>query len=243
MKKIITIALALVLGFLAVTLIGGQAAEAETNDDSKDGTVFRTGAVGLVTVDPDIAYLTVGASSERDNAADAMEDVNLIMDDVLAAVKAAGVADEDIKTQHIGVDVIYDYSRSTRMLQGYMARNSLTVTIRNLDDVAVIYDAVIEAGANDVGSLAFDKENKDEAYDEALALAVARATEKVDVLAAAAGIDSELIPQTFEEVSYQTYAGNVRQMDMAVEEASGVNVIPGTLEIVASVAVEFKTAD
>lgn len=240
MKKILILALALVMGVLAVTAIGGQPARAETEDEVKSETVLRAGAVGRVTVEPDIAYLTAGASVERDKAADAMADVSAILDDVLAAIKDAGIADDDIKTQSVGVEAVYDYSRSTPRMTGYLARNSLAITIRDLDSVGALLDAVIEAGANDVGSLVFDKENKNEAYDEALRLAVARAAEKAEVLLAAAGLEGELVLKSMEEVTYGTYAADTVQAPMPEMKGAGIMVIPGTIEISAGVTAEYS---
>lgn len=247
-KNFLVIALALVVGFMAVTALGGQTADAETETETEadKGVRFRTAATGRVFVDPDIAYLTVGVSSEKETASEAMAEVNTTMEALLAAVKETGIADKDIKTANISIEMNYDYSGPRRVLLGYIARNSLSITIRDLDAVAKVLDATIAAGANDVGNLWFDKEDKQEAYDEALGLAVKRATDKINVLHAASGVGGTLTPVSFDELGVQMYAQNARQMDMAVAEeaaAAGVTVIPGTIEVVAQVSVEFKAAE
>lgn len=241
MKKFLIIALALVMGFLAVTLIGGTPTQAETEEESKKGVSFLSNATGKVSVDPDIAYLTVGVTVERDKAADAMTDNNELMTAVLAAIKEAEIAEEDIKTSRINLDIVYDYTGSTRELKGYVAQNSLALTLRDLEKVATIIDVAVSAGATDISGLQFDKEDRDEAYDQALALAVERATAKVNVLAKAAGVESDLFPKTISEGGVQIYRPEMR--DMAMDEAAGVPLVPGQIEIVASVSVEFSTVE
>jgi len=242
MKKFLIIAMALVMGFLAVTMIGGVPAQAETDEAPKKGISFLANGTGKVSIDPDIAYLTVGVTVERDKAADAMADNNELMAAVLEAIKATGLAEEDIKTSRLNLEVVYDYSGSNRVLKGYAARNSLALTIRDLEKIADVIDATVEAGATDISNLYFDKENRDEAYDQALALAVERATTKVNVLAKAAGVDAELFPRTISEGGVQIYYPAAR--DMAMEEAAaGVPIVPGQIEITANVSVEFSTVE
>ncbi len=242
MKKFLIIALSLVMGFMAVTMVGGVPAMAETDETSKKGISFLANGTGKVSIDPDIAYFTVGVTVERDKAADAMADNNELMAAVLEAIKATGLAEDDIKTSTINLEVVYDYSGSTRVLKGYAARNSLALTIRDLEKIAEVIDATVEAGATDISSLYFDKEDRDEAYDQALALAVERATAKVKVLAKAAGVDAELSPRTISEGGVQIYYPAAREMSMDGASA-GVPIVPGQIEITANVSVEFSTVD
>ena len=110
MKKFLIIAMALVMGFLVVTMIGGVPAQAETDETPKKGISFLANGTGKVSIDPDIAYLTVGVTVERDKAADAMADNNELMAAVLEAIKATGLAEEDIKTSRLNLEVVYDLS-------------------------------------------------------------------------------------------------------------------------------------
>ncbi|NLC40130.1 MAG: SIMPL domain-containing protein [Clostridiaceae bacterium] len=243
MKKLLVITMVLILSFVAMAAWNGDTTHAATTDMPEKAVSYRASATGSVWVEPDIAYLTVGATSEHENAAIAMANVNVVMDAILAAVKEVGIADDDVKTSHISIELNYDYSGSSSVFIGYFASNSLSLTIRDLDKIPAVLDALIVAGANDINNLYFDKEEKRAAYNEALALAVEKARDKINVLHTASGLGGTLKAVCFDELGVQPYTPSACQMNMGMgEEAMGVTVIPGLIELVAQVSVEFVIA-
>lgn len=242
MKKGLTLALAVLMGFMAITLFGGTAATADTAETNAMEPLFAAAGTGRVSVEPDIAYVTIGVRTEAKEAKEAMDENSRQMNDVLDALKAAGLTEDDLRTSNISIDAIYDYSKDTRVFKGYVAQNSLFVTIRNLDQVADVLDAAIAAGANDVNNIYFDKEDKTAAYDEALVKALQLATEKIKVLHEASAVGGELVPVAFTEAGVQATYKQARSMAIPMPEtaAYGVQVVPGQVEVTASVNVEYK---
>ncbi len=207
------------------------------------GARLHAGAQAKVTVEPDIAYLTLGATTSNVKASDAAQENAVIMEDILAAVKQAGVDEADIRTQRYNVEMDYDYGGLTPTLKGYIVSNSLNITIYDLTIVGDVLDAATRSGANEITSLVFDKEDKSAAYDEALTLATKRAMEKVDVIAAAAGMKGKPVPKEITEVSYQTYPleGVYQESRVAaMDDGARIPIVPGNLEISANVNVEFS---
>jgi uncharacterized protein YggE len=70
---------------------------------------------------------------------------------------------------------------------GYVARNTVRVEVRRIDQVGGLIDASLGAGANMVSSLRFYSSREEEIRREALAAAVVRARADADVMAKAAG--------------------------------------------------------
>ena len=76
---------------------------------------------------------------------------------MLTALRAGGVADDDIETESFRV---YPISRrNDGMPTSYEVYNSLLVTVRNLDDVGTLLQAAVTAGANSVSGVNFRLED------------------------------------------------------------------------------------
>ncbi|MBP1706234.1 MAG: hypothetical protein H6Q36_1973, partial [Chloroflexi bacterium] len=59
------------------------------------------------------------------------------MNRVIAALKAAGIAEKDIQTANLSLQPVYDYSNSgaAPRLVGYRLTNTVAATVRDLDKV------------------------------------------------------------------------------------------------------------
>jgi len=72
-------------------------------------------------------------------------------------------------------------------VRGYDARGFIQVTIRDIEMTGSVIDAVVQAGANQLGSLDFRASEQRAARDSALTLAMAAARQDALVLARAVG--------------------------------------------------------
>lgn len=142
---------------------------------------------GQVDADPDQAVLTLGASVQAERAGDAQTQMAKIMDNVIKAVKTQGVAEKDIKTARLTMTPVYDYSTpattADRRIIGYRADNTVRVQIEDFQRIAPIIDSGIAAGANVVGSLAFQIKKDTAQRKQALQDAMIEAREKAEVMA------------------------------------------------------------
>ncbi len=152
---------------------------------------------------------------------------------VIAAVKAAGVDKSDVKTQDVSVSANYvDEGR----IDGYSARNSVLVTIRDLAKAGAILDAASNAGANEVYGPTLSRSDEDELQAKALRGAVEDARKKAEALADAAGVRLgrvTAITEGFAGGPQPYYAADAR---LAKSEAP---IEPGTQDSQATVTVTF----
>lgn len=171
--------------FLSVFLMaqGATIAGAETA-----GQLHVSGQ-GQVLAAPDIAVISIGVTREASEAADAMAAMNGAASAVMARVAEMGVAPQDMQTSNLRLDPVHGSSLSgARSISGYQASNTLTLRVRNLEDLGVILGAVVSDGANQLFGLSFDISDPGPLRDEARRLAVADAAARAAVLAEAAGV-------------------------------------------------------
>lgn len=231
--KPIRIAIVVLLGAAAVALAGVGRPESAGGADKPAGgiTVIGTGKVKAV---PDEADFSLGVQSEGRTAREALAANSERMKRVLAALRAAGVAKEDIQTQDLSVSPSYEDQGE---ISGYTTSNSVAVRIRNLARAGAILDAATNAGANNVYGPSLSRSDRDELQAKALRSAVADARAKAETLAAAAAVQLGSVTAIEEESDggYEPYftpaLSSARAVDTPIER--------GTQEIQAKVTVTF----
>lgn len=148
---------------------------------------FTVMGEGKMNIKPDIAVFYAGVESRGATVKIAQDSLNVRINDVAAAVKAQGVSEKDIQTSNYSISATYDYQSGTQRITGYQAHSSLTIKVRNLEHVNSVIDASTGAGANQVGGISFDIDDRTKAEDEARKLAVADAKKKAEMAAKTAG--------------------------------------------------------
>jgi uncharacterized protein YggE len=133
---------------------------------------ITTTGTASAEVSPDLAMISLGVMTERPKAADAARENATASQALVAEIKAQGIDPRDIKTVSVSLTPVYDEIRddgrgSRRVLRGYVARNDLTVRLRQIDKAGAFVARLIERGANRVEAITFDLEDK-EARLEAL---------------------------------------------------------------------------
>lgn len=225
-----------------VAAIAGPAFVAQAADDSDaPRNVINVNGTGTVHIKPDVADLSVGVQVQRDRAGDASIDAANQMDAVIKALKAQGIADDDIQTTTLSLDPVYNYDSSPATLTGYSATNIVSVTIRDLATVGAVIDAAVDAGANNVGGLTFRKDDTAAAATQARAEAMAQAKAIADELAAAAGVQvtgvvsiTEIGSPTPQPIYYADAVGGAAMRDAATP------VQAGNVEVVVTVSVIYS---
>lgn len=233
--KIIRIAAAalLVLAVAALAGIGVPETAGGASDDAREG-ITVTG-VGHVNAVPDEAQFSLGITTKGQTARAALTANSARMQRLIAALKAAGVDERDIKTQDVSVGPNYD--GGAEKTDGYTATNSVSVRIRELDRAGAVLEAASQAGANQVYGPALTREDREGLEQKALEGAVANARKRAQTLAKAAGVDVGRVTAIVESVQQPGVMYEARAaMDSASTE---VPIEKGTEEIQASVTVTF----
>lgn len=180
---------------LSALLVAGAAgtAAAQTAPASAADTVFQAttlslSAFGEVRRAPDTATITLGVQTDGATAAEALRQNAVRMNQVIAALKRGGVEARDIQTSGLSLSPQYVYQENLPpRLTGYQASNQVTITVRDLAGLGQAVDAAVNAGASNVGGIAFGLEDSAAAEDAARLAAVKALQAKADLYARATG--------------------------------------------------------
>src|SRR3546814_1726126 len=101
------------------------------------------------------------------------------MNKVMAAIKAAGIAEKDIRTSGISVNPQYKYGdNQPPTITGYQASNTVSIKVREIDKLGEVLDALVASGDNQVNGPSFEIDQPEAVYDEARRAAIATATQR-----------------------------------------------------------------
>ena len=180
---------ALLVVALAARSIGPHPAAAVDPTATPPEHTIAVSGVGRVILAPDVADLRVGVSFTRTTVKQARADAATAMTKVVAALKAAGIADKDIQTSTLSLSPNFDYNAGkSGTLTGYTLSNAVSATVRDLDRVGDALDGAMAAGATSVDGITFRVDNPAAAEAQARTAAMAQAKATADQLAAAAGV-------------------------------------------------------
>ena len=155
-------------------------------------------------VEPDTATLTISVVTQSGQALTAQQENARKSKAVADAVKAKAAAAE-IKTSDYTLQPQYDY-RDNKLpkIVGYNARNSVIVTMTDLQGVGAVIDAASQAGANSIDGISFTLKETSPARGQALADATQQAMNKANSIAQALGGH---VSRVMEENESSTVAG------------------------------------
>ncbi|TNF23101.1 MAG: DUF541 domain-containing protein [Rhodobacteraceae bacterium] len=156
------------------------------------GHVVVTGT-GQVQASPDIATVTLGVAHEAREAREAMNRVSADVAKLFERLTALGVEPRDVQTTTLRLDPVWrDDSRTTPRegpsMVGFVARNELTIRLRDMDRLGAALEVLLEDGANRFSGISFGVTDPAPLLDEARKLAVGDARRKAEIYAGAAGV-------------------------------------------------------
>lgn len=203
-------------------------------------------AQGSVDVAPDMANLTLTVTREADTARKALDANTSAMSEVLAAMKAEGIAERDLQTS--GFSIYPRYSRPAanpsgeRMppeITGYTVRNSLSVRVRDISTVGSVLDRSVTLGVNEGGNIQFINDDPSAAIELARAKAVKQAVAKANTLAMAAGVKTGKLLEISEQSYNQGPAPMMAERMTLTSSAKAVPVAAGENTYTVTVNMSF----
>lgn len=140
-------------------------------------------------VPPDNAVVSFSVVTQNANAVNAQQENARKIEAVMKALQdASGGAKQEIKTSNYNLTPEQDYSGSGMpKIVGYEARNTITVTTDNLNQVGALIDAATKAGANSVEGIAFVLREDSTKRGDALGIATKQAMAKAEAIATSLG--------------------------------------------------------
>ena len=183
------LALALATSLSGTPMTANAQSVAEPGTASPQGTLLSVSAEASAHRVPDVATLSTGVVTQAADANAAMRTNAQQMDKVMAAIRAAGIAERDVQTSGINLNPQYKYvENAPPSIVGYQASNTVNAKVRNLSKLGKVLDAFVEQGANQVNGPSFEVDKPDEAYDEARVAALKKAQARAQTYADALGL-------------------------------------------------------
>ena len=211
---------------------------------------------------PDIAMFSAGVVTQARTASEAMGDNSRKMDQVVTALKRAGIADRDIQTSAINLSPVYSNPERDAQIRarqtgqpyippeetaprivGYQARNTVQVRVRDLGNMGRVIDALVDVGANEVNGPNFTLEDQRAALDEARTQAIAEGRQRAELYARAAGLKVARILSISEGGGYYPVQRDIMVTGMAAgapPPPPPTPVQPGELTLGANVSMQFE---
>jgi uncharacterized protein YggE len=257
MKRSAVVAVALALAAFAVAGCAGDDEEADAQavgglesgvlaaSASADALAVPTASAGQgITVVgsgtaravPDVSEWSFGVQTTGETAAAALTANSAAMDDVVAALRDSGIAEDDLRTEQ--VSVYPRMSNDGRTVVGYDASNTVRATIRDLDRAGATVDAAVSGGANQVYGPTLTLSDSKAHYRAAVEAAFDDARARAEAIAELAAV-SLGAPVAIVEGGGGGVAPGFDRLAAAEAAAADVSVQAGTQEVGATLTVTF----
>ncbi len=220
------------------------AADASSTDSaSATGPTVSTTGTGEVTVAPDLAVVSVSVVATADTADAARSQAAQRSNDLVAALKKAGVAEDSIETSYYSLQPQYDYSgqagKSPRVV-GYRAVHAYTVEV-SPDHAGDVVDAAVGAAGTTVNGVQFTltDETRADLRAKALAAAVKNARADADAVANASDVSISGVHSISTASAGTPVPVQYGAEKTAASGSTSTNFQPGPVTVTATVSVTY----
>lgn len=186
------------------------------------------------------ARISAGVTTTDLSADAALAANNTQMNAIYSALAGAGIDDDDIATSQFSFHPVYRYDDGTAVFDGYRVRNTIRVTIEEVELLGAILDLVINAGATEIHSVGFGASDFDTVKAQAITAATADAAAKAQLLAEATGVSlgSPI------SVNLSSNLGAITEPSFdAVSFSAGPPTSPGQHRVLATVSITYAIDD
>jgi uncharacterized protein len=234
-------------------------------------STVSTSGTATTKVSPDMFSVSVGVETNGTTAQEAVSRNANLTAQVIEALRALGINENEIGTSSYSVSPIYENSRPpgqplpacteiyppppecepSQRIIGYSASNSVTVTLSVNAGINAgqVIDASVQAGSNDVNGLYFfvSSERQQEIRDGLIRDAIAGARQRANIAAgslamAVSGVQSV----DLNEVFFPIFRGGLEQFSTAGAAENvfpPTQILPGEQEVSTTVSIVFYMID
>lgn len=204
---------------------------------------FTVTGEGKIEVKPDIAIVRVGVLANGTTVKAAQDELNKNINKVtegLFSLSSIRIDEADVKTENYNITPNIDYKDVNKAITGYQASSNIVVKVREVDRADDIVDVATSYGANQVGGIQFEVDNKNDALNKARELAVSDAKKKAEDAARIAGFKlGKVINYSESEGGDWPIPMMSKDQDLRANVAP-TQVQPGTNEIVVTVSLSYE---
>ena len=170
---------------------GTEGATRLLQSGSSSSTGIWDSGTGKASGIPDLGVISLGVESLEDTAAAARGQAAGAIDRSVSVLRRNDIDDRDIQTSHFNISPRYDTVERKWVLIGYQVTNTLTVKVRDLENIGDIIDGVTEAAGDltRINRVNFTIEDPKPLKAQARQEAITDLLAKANALARLAGIE------------------------------------------------------
>jgi uncharacterized protein len=218
----------------AIVLIAAGLAAATLSAQSAPGTVQASGSATL-SVNPDMVRLDISVITQGTTAQQAAQQNATQTTAVINALKQVLGGSGSVQTVSYSVNPRYNNSPGQNdVIVGYTVTNSVRVTSNDLTLPGSLIDTANQAGASNVGGLAFGLQNSDPYIQQALTAAAKQAQAHAAAIAAGLGGKTGAVISAQESSSYSPIVAP------GIAAGAQTPVLTGTVSVSATVTVTVQ---
>lgn len=229
-----------VIVIVALILIAIFAVSRPIAQEKSTSRTIQVSGMGTASDMPDEVLLSFAVYTQSATATQATSDNAVAMNRVIQALANVGIGRTAVSTTAYSLIPILNSSsdqKSPSTVVGYAARNSIQVTLVNVNMTGVALDAAVTAGANEVLGVTFTFTNQKYAslQKQALGLAVQDAAGQAQAMASSLGV--RIIRPLTVTSGYYSQPTVQRLATSALTPIQA-----GTLQVTANVQVTYEVA-
>jgi uncharacterized protein YggE len=222
---------------------GGGGSAIQVNGGFTEGLVVI--GTGTASAEPEMASVGFGVELQGDDPAAIVDEAAEKIDQAIAASRALGVAEADIRTTgyNLWVETVRDPDNGTPTGDiVYHVSHYVRVKVRDLDAVGDLLAAVVGSGANAISEVSFTVEDPEALMEQARQQALEKAALRAQQMAAGLNITLGT------PISVMETGGGYPAMDVAQGiggggargEMAAPSISPGTFSVSVSVQVVYE---
>ncbi len=212
------------------------AVQANGPEITKATTINVTGMAER-KIAPDYALLSLGSEAKGSSAAEAKRKSDATMSALISQLNNLGIAKTDIQTSNFN---IYPEYTNDGKVANYVVDNTITVKIKDTNQISTTIDSAARAGATSINSLSFGSDRTDE-YDDTMTLdAIKDARHKADIIAGALGMTIDNVENVQTSNAYTRPASNEGVMFKLGSARTSTPIEEGNLIVQKSVFVTYR---
>jgi len=201
-RKIVFQLLLVTLALVGLTAFAGCKADSEitpgptakpeqptvivNNDLEKDTHTIAVNGFGEVIAVPDFSTITIVVVANSETAEEAAAKCEQLTAQVKEIATAQGVQSANLSAA--GVTLSSNQRESDGAITGYVARDTITITIKDVSKVNTVLSPIIDAHITESYEATYSLLDASAAYNGALAAAMADAQEKAKAIAEGGGV-------------------------------------------------------
>jgi uncharacterized protein len=209
------------------------------NNLPQRNNVIKVKGEGEIAVQPDTASVNLGVVTESKELIDAQQQNSIVGNKVIDSLIALGIDRKQIQTFDYRIEPNYDYDQGKQIFRGYKVTHILEVKIDDLSIIGKVVDTAVQNGANYVANVQFTTRYKETYYQQALVMALNNASSKAQTIANTIRVTLNPTPILVTEGTDVIQPFESHQVAFA-KGASSTQILPGQLQIKASVAAEYN---